>query len=80
MTAALALLSPAGRARAGIETVYQDLALFDNLSPADNFFAGRELAARLAAGGLRRPRGDDERRGTARRLQVGLPDSTRSWG
>ena len=27
----------------GIETVYQDLALFDNLSPSDNFFAGREL-------------------------------------
>ena len=31
------------RAR-GIETVYQDLALFDNLAPAANFFAGRELA------------------------------------
>src|SRR5688500_14491029 len=28
----------------GIETVYQDLALFDNLAPAANFFAGRELA------------------------------------
>jgi ABC-type sugar transport system ATPase subunit len=28
--------------KAGIETVYQDLALFDNLSPAQNFFAGRE--------------------------------------
>ena len=28
----------------GIETVYQDLALFDNLDPAANFFAGRELA------------------------------------
>jgi D-xylose transport system ATP-binding protein len=28
----------------GIETVYQDLALFDNLGPAANFFAGRELA------------------------------------
>ncbi|MDO9173914.1 MAG: ATP-binding cassette domain-containing protein, partial [Actinomycetota bacterium] len=25
----------------GIETVYQDLALFDNLDPAANFFAGR---------------------------------------
>ncbi len=29
---------------AGIETVYQDLALFDNLTPGQNFFAGRELA------------------------------------
>ncbi|HET8814991.1 MAG TPA: ATP-binding cassette domain-containing protein [Solirubrobacterales bacterium] len=27
----------------GIETVYQDLALFDNLSPIANFYAGREL-------------------------------------
>ena len=30
--------------RAGIETVYQDLALFDNLTPAQNFYCGRELA------------------------------------
>ncbi len=29
----------------GIETVYQDLALFDNLRPSDNFYAGRELAS-----------------------------------
>jgi ABC-type sugar transport system ATPase subunit len=28
----------------GVETVYQDLALFDNLAPAANFFAGREVA------------------------------------
>ena len=28
----------------GIETVYQDLALFDNLNPTANFFAGREVA------------------------------------
>jgi ABC-type sugar transport system ATPase subunit len=28
---------------AGIDTVYQDLALFDNLTPAANFFIGREL-------------------------------------
>ena len=31
-------------ARLGIETVYQDLALFDNLDASDNFYAGRELA------------------------------------
>jgi len=36
--------SPAEARRAGIETVYQDLALFDNLRPSDNFYAGRELA------------------------------------
>lgn len=37
-------LGSAAEARqAGIETVYQDLALFDNLTPAQNFFCGREL-------------------------------------
>jgi ABC-type sugar transport system ATPase subunit len=30
--------------RARIETVYQDLALFDNLTPAQNFYCGREIA------------------------------------
>jgi ABC-type sugar transport system ATPase subunit len=39
-----ALHSPAAARRAGIETVYQDLALFDNLTPAQNFFCGREIA------------------------------------
>lgn len=38
-------LRSSGEARsAGIETVYQDLALFDNLTPAQNFFSGRELS------------------------------------
>jgi len=36
--------SPSQARELGIETVYQDLALFDNLSPTANFFAGRELA------------------------------------
>jgi D-xylose transport system ATP-binding protein len=36
--------SPAQARSAGIETVYQDLALFDNLGPSANFYAGRELA------------------------------------
>jgi D-xylose transport system ATP-binding protein len=36
--------SPAQARALGIETVYQDLALFDNLGPAANFYAGRELA------------------------------------
>ena len=40
----VALHSPAAARRAGIETVYQDLALFDNLTPAQNFFCGREIA------------------------------------
>ena len=38
------LTSPAAARRAGIETVYQDLALFNNLTPAQNFYCGREIA------------------------------------
>ncbi len=38
------LSSPTAARAAGIETVYQDLALFDNLSPAQNFYAGREIS------------------------------------
>jgi D-xylose transport system ATP-binding protein len=40
---AVTLRSPAAARSAGIETVYQDLALFDNLSPAQNFYCGREI-------------------------------------
>ena len=36
--------SPNDARALGIETVYQDLALFDNLKASDNFFAGREVA------------------------------------
>ncbi len=39
-----AVHSPAAARRAGIETVYQDLALFDNLTPAQNFYCGREIS------------------------------------
>jgi ABC-type sugar transport system ATPase subunit len=42
--AIVSIHSPAAARRAGIETVYQDLALFDNLTPAQNFYCGRELA------------------------------------
>lgn len=35
--------SPASARQAGIETVHQDLGLFDNLTPSQNFFAGREI-------------------------------------
>lgn len=42
--APVVLGSPAAARRAGIETVYQDLALFDNLTPAENFYCGRELS------------------------------------
>ena len=38
--------SPADARTLGIETVYQDLALFDNLKPSDNFYAGRSSRRR----------------------------------
>ena len=42
--AAVPIHSPAAARRAGIETVYQDLALFDNLTASQNFYCGREIA------------------------------------
>jgi D-xylose transport system ATP-binding protein len=39
------LRSPMHARQHGIETVYQDLSLFDNLSVVANLFAGRELTA-----------------------------------
>jgi ribose transport system ATP-binding protein len=62
----------------GVETVYQDLALFDNLDPAANFFAGRELAGPAwLPRGLRvmaRRRMAERTRELLDRLQVSLPD------
>jgi ABC-type sugar transport system ATPase subunit len=62
----------------GIETVYQDLALFDNLDPAANFFAGRELSwpTWLPRGLriLRHREMSDRTRDLIDRLQVNLPD------
>jgi D-xylose transport system ATP-binding protein len=43
---AVELRSPMHARQHGIETVYQDLSLFDNLSVVANLFAGRELTAR----------------------------------
>jgi len=40
----IAFHSPRAARLAGVETVYQDLALFDNLTPAQNFYCGREIA------------------------------------
>ncbi len=72
------ITSPATARSLGIETVYQDLALFDNLSPAANFHAGREEAGPRW---LPRPLRVLNRRAMAdatvdvlERLQVSLPD------
>jgi D-xylose transport system ATP-binding protein len=70
--------SPTDARSLGIETVYQDLALFDNMKATDNFYAGRELAGppwlprplRI----LRRRRMADETRELLGRLEVSLPE------
>jgi D-xylose transport system ATP-binding protein len=76
--------SPAAARAHGIETVYQDLALFDNLDPSANFYAGREDAG---PHWLPRPLRVLRRRSMAdatvellERLQVSLPDRTAAVG
>jgi D-xylose transport system ATP-binding protein len=76
--------SPAQARSLGIETVYQDLALFDNLGPAANFYAGRELAGpRWLPAWLRvldRKGMADRTAELLDRLQVGLPDMSNQVG
>ncbi len=70
--------TPADARALGIETVYQDLALFDNLRPSDNFYAGRELAGPAwlprSLRVLRRRQMTDATREVLERLQVSVPD------
>ncbi len=70
--------SPSDARALGIETVYQDLALFDNLRPSDNFYAGRELATPTwlprPLRVLRRREMATTTRATLNRLQVTLDD------
>jgi D-xylose transport system ATP-binding protein len=56
------LTSPAVASALGIATVYQDLALCENLDVIANLFLGRELAARPPLGPLRRLREPQMRR------------------
>jgi D-xylose transport system ATP-binding protein len=69
--------APSDARALGIETVYQDLALFDNLKPSDNFYAGRELAGPnwlpRSLRVLRRRRMAEATREVLDRLQVTLP-------
>jgi D-xylose transport system ATP-binding protein len=80
----LTMTTPAVARAAGIETVYQDLALFDNLDPAANFYAGRELAApSWVPRGMRWLRRTDMARASTdvlERLQVRLPEPTATVG
>jgi D-xylose transport system ATP-binding protein len=78
------LSSPAVARAHGVETVYQDLALFDNLDPASNFYAGREQAGpRWLPRPLRVLRRQAMLNATTDvldRLQVTLPDTTANVG
>jgi D-xylose transport system ATP-binding protein len=80
----LTMTSPALARAAGIETVYQDLALFDNLDTAANFYAGRELGVpSWLPLGMRWLRRSDMARASTTlldRLQVRLPDQTVTVG
>jgi D-xylose transport system ATP-binding protein len=74
---ATVIRSPGDARSAGIETVYQDLALFDNLTPAQNFYAGRELASPgwlpLGLRFLKSRQMDEETSRVLDRLKVILP-------
>jgi ABC-type sugar transport system ATPase subunit len=75
------LKRPADARALGIETVYQDLALFPNLSAVDNFFVGREMTAPKWLGrlGLLRKRSmADEWERLAEELKVRMNDASRS--
>jgi ABC-type sugar transport system ATPase subunit len=75
--------SPADSRRLGIEVVYQDLAVFDNLSARANLFAGRELCTPRWMGRL----GFLHERAMLQKwdehitdLDVNVPDPTQSLG
>jgi D-xylose transport system ATP-binding protein len=83
---AVHLNGPAAAAHAGIQTVYQDLALCDNLDTVQNLFLGREVTAPWW-GGRRLARAAMERRARevlasldVRIRELGAPIATLSGG
>ena len=69
----LSLRSPHDARRHGVETVYQDLALFDNLDVEANFFAGRELVAKRTLGWLNKKQMRRNALSVLERLEVSIP-------
>jgi ABC-type sugar transport system ATPase subunit len=82
--AAVHMTNPAIARAVGIETVYQDLALFDNLDTTANFFAGREVAVPAwLPRGMRFMRGKQMAAHSAEvvgRLKINLPSRASSVG
>jgi ABC-type sugar transport system ATPase subunit len=81
--AAVRIRSPADARELGVETVFQDLAVFDNLEPDANFFIGRELAAPSWLGPLailRRRAMARQWASEADRLQVSVPPARTQLG
>jgi ABC-type sugar transport system ATPase subunit len=77
------LRSPADARAAGIETVFQNLAVFDNLSVVANFFAGREVAWPHWFGGLAWMQESEMRRRAKQELdnlQVNIPSLSAHLG
>jgi len=69
--------SPADAKRAGIETVYQDLALVETLNVANNIFLGKEIVWPVLWGTfkmLRHRRMEDNSRKILAELGITLPD------
>ena len=77
--APVAFASPMDARRAGIETIYQDLALANNLDVGANIFLGREVKTRRL-GGLVQTLDDNHMRGESRQtlesLQIRIPTLT----
>jgi D-xylose transport system ATP-binding protein len=79
----VSLRSPADARGLGIETLYQDLAVFDNLSAVANFFIGQELTRpRLLGrlGFLRERSMAREWQRQRQQLKVGIVDSAAAIG
>ena len=68
--------TPEDARRAGIETIYQDLALCDNLTAADNIFLGREVPRRRFGflPGINESEMREKARGVLDDLQIRLPE------
>jgi len=72
----LHLGSPSEARGLGIETVFQDLAIFDNLNPTVNMYIGREISSPSwlrSFGWLRRQEMFDKTKQSLDDLQVGVP-------